>query len=386
MDLGVLDFNWLAGVTESTEQKVAVTLAAAGLLLIVLFTYRRLQSWVSDRTRPLYGDIASTIVLIGTCLVSFSIVVGVWEWTDEVQNLSDQHDIGGEVIAQAIVTFILAVGALIVTRFIKRMIDEVFDTASTVTDHQREISQRISQVIIWSVALIIILSVWVEDLGGLLVGAGFLGIVVGMAAQQVLGTILAGFVLMFARPFEIGDWVEVEGQQGIVTDISIINTRIRSFDGEYIMVPNDVISSEMVTNRSRFGRLRVEVDVGIDYESDVERAAELAADAVSDLEDPLSAPGAQVITKEFGDSAVVLGVRFWIDSPNARQYTESRTAAINAIKEAFDEEGIKIPYPQRELTGRTETNGFQVTTHGAEPPSEESTEGQEHRMTSPEGE
>lgn len=343
MDLGVFDFNWLAGVTESTEQKVAVTLAAAGLLLLVLLTYRRLQSWVSERTRPLYGDIVSTVVLIGTCLVSFSIVVGVWDWVGEAQDLSTEHDIGGEVIAQAIVTFILAVGALIVTRFIKRMINEVFDSASAVTDHQREITQRISQVIIWSAATVIVLSVWVEDLGGLLVGAGFLGIVVGMAAQQVLGTILSGFVLMFARPFEIGDWIEVEDQQGIVTDISIVNTRIRSFDGEYIMVPNDLISSEIVTNRSRCGRLRVEVDVGVDYSSDVDHAAELAQSTVSDLEESLPAPEVQVVTKEFGDSAVVLGVRFWIDNPTARRYTTARTTAINAIKEAFDKEGIKIP-------------------------------------------
>ncbi|ADD04677.1 mechanosensitive channel protein MscS [Natrialba magadii ATCC 43099] len=387
MDVGITGFDWLAETFQATELRVVVTVAAAGLLVAVLLTYRRLQAWISNRSRPLYGDIASTVVLIGTCVLSLAIVLGVWGQTDEIYELSDRLDLSGAVVAQAIVSFILIVGSFIVTRFVKRVLDEVLGSASAVTDHQREITHRVSQVIIWSVALVMILGIWVDDLGGLLVGAGFLGIVVGMAAQQVLGTVLAGFVLMFARPFEIGDWIEVEDNQGIVTDISIVNTRIRSFDGEYIMIPNDVISSSMVTNRSKRGRLRVEIDVGVDYDADIERAAELAEETVDDLEQSLSAPGPQVITKQLGDSSVVLGVRLWIDKPSARRYMQTQTAAINAIKEAFDEEGIGIPYPQRELSSRPDTEvplaGVGATPDGTSSTDEENS-GTEYQMTEPE--
>ncbi|ELY48331.1 mechanosensitive ion channel family protein [Natronorubrum sulfidifaciens] len=368
--------------------RIAVTLAAVGVLLLVLLSYRQLQDWLNERTKPLYSDILSTAVLIGACAGTLAVVLGVWDLTGDIYTIySEELGLGEGIIVQAVVTFILLIGTFIITRFVKRVLNEFLGSASAVTAHQREVTHRISQVIIWSVALVVILGVWVEDLGGLLVGAGFLGIVVGMAARQTLGTVIAGFVLMFDRPFEIGDWIEVEDHEGIVTDISIVNTRVQSFDGEYIMIPNDLISSSMVMNRSKRGRLRVEIDVGVDYTADVERAAEIANAEVSALEESLNGPSPQVVTKEFADSAVVLGVRFWIDNPSARRQAQARTAAIHAIKTAFDDEGIKIPYPQRELSGRAETGGFQVADDGARATGERSPDDHEksrephHEMT-----
>jgi small conductance mechanosensitive channel len=356
--------DWLADVFKATPVRLAITLAAIGLLAGAVLSFQRLQKWLNERIRPLYSDIVATAVLVCALLLALAVIVGVWGQTDQLRLIATEYDVGGDAVARAVVTFVIGVAALIVTRVVHRLIDEVLGSASAVTDHQREVTHRLSQVIILSVSVIVILALWIDDLGGLLVGAGFLGIIIGMAAQQVLGTILAGFVLMFARPFEIGDWIEVEGDQGIVTDISIINTHIRSFDGEFIMIPNDVIASEVVTNRSKQGRLRVEVDVGVDYAVDVEEASELAVETVADLEKSINAPSPQVVTKSFGDSSVVLGVRFWIDKPSARRYAEARTAAIHAIKETFGEAGIKIPYPQRELSGRAETDSFRVANEG----------------------
>ncbi|MFC4543428.1 mechanosensitive ion channel family protein [Halosolutus amylolyticus] len=357
----VSGLDWLSETVESQPQRLAVTFAAFGFLLAVLISSRRLQAWLNERTRPLYSDIVTMVVLTASCVASLGVVVGVWGQTDVLQNAYDTYGFGSDAVARSIVTFILLVATFIVTRFVRRVVAEVLGSAAAVTDHQREVTHRLSQVIIWSVSLVVILGVWVDDLGGLLVGAGFLGIVVGMAARQTLGTMLAGFVLMFARPFEIGDWIEVEDEEGIVTDISIVNTRLKSFDGEYIMIPNDVIASSTVTNRSKRGRLRIEVEVGVDYGTDVDRAATLAEDALADVDLALDAPSPMVVGKSFGDSAVVLGVRFWIDRPSARRHWRARTAAIEAIKTAFEEEGIKIPYPQRELSGRAETGGFRIS-------------------------
>jgi len=159
---------------------------------------------------------------------------------------------------------------------------------------------------------------------------------------------------MFARPFEIGDWVEVEDD----------GDRHRHLDRQH---PAPVVRrrvhhdperryclSSTVTNRSKRGRLRLEVEVGVDYGTDVERAADLAEQAIDDeVDEAIAAPSPQIVGKSFGDSAVVLGVRFWIDKPSARRHWKARTAAINAaIKRAFEAEDIKIPYPQRELGAR----------------------------------
>lgn len=352
--------DWLSDQFPTTNQRLAVTIAAVGVLLFALLSYRDLQRWLNRRTRPLYADIATTVGLVATACLSLAVILGAWGQTGEMQSLYADQGLGGEVVARAIFSFVVLVSTYIVTRVVRRVLHDVLGSSSAVTDHQREVSHRLSQVLIWLVALIVILGVWIDDLGGLLVGAGFLGIIVGMAARQTLGAMIAGFVLMFSRPFEIGDWVEVEDQEGIVTDISVFNTRIQSFDGEYVMIPNDVIGSSVVTNRSRKGRLRIEIDVGVDYEADVERAAALAVDRVEDLDQAMSVPSPQAITKEFGDSAVLLGVRFWIDKPSARRRSQARTAAIHAIKSAFDSEAIKIPYPQRELSGRAEVDGLRT--------------------------
>ncbi|MFC4245745.1 mechanosensitive ion channel family protein [Natribaculum luteum] len=353
-------FDRLSEQFTATDERLAVTFAAVGFLLFVLLSSQSLQRRLNERTRPLYADVVTTIVLVGTFVLSIAITLGVWGQTDTLQQFSATYDLGGEFVAKLVVSTVVLVGTYIVARFAQRLLREVLESSSSVTKHQHEITHRVSQVVIWTAALVFVLSIWIDDLGGLLVGAGFLGIVVGMAARQTLGAMLAGFVLMFARPFEIGDWVEIDGREGIVTDISIVNTHIQSFDGEFVVVPNDVVDSSMVTNRTKKGRLRIEVEVGVDYETDVDRAAELAMEAIDEVDEVMSVPSPQVVAKEFGDSAVVLGVRFWIDKPSARRRWRARTAAIGEIKAAFEEAGIKIPFPQRELSGRAETGGFRL--------------------------
>ena len=345
-------FDWLSEQFTTTNARLAVTIVAVAISVVVLLSSQSLQRWLNERTRPLYSDIVTTIVLVSTFVLSIAVILGVWGQTGEARELYAQYDLGGDFVARVIVSFVVLVSAYILARFVRRLIWEVLESSSAVTEHQHEVTQRVSQVVLWSVALVFVLSVWTDDLGGLLVGAGFLGIVLGMAARQTLGSVVAGFVLMFSRPFEIGDWVEIDEHEGIVTDISIVNTRIQTFDGEYVVVPNDVIGSSMVTNRSANDRLRVVVEVGVDYDADVDRASRLAAAAIEEVEGAASSPEPSVITTEFGDSAIVLAVRFWIENPNASRFSRAKTEAISAIKARFEAEGITIPYPQRELSSR----------------------------------
>lgn len=342
------------------EQRLAVTFAAVGAVLLVLMSSKSLQRWLNERMRPLYADVVAATLLIGTCVGALAVILGAWDQTGALRSQWEERGLGGDALALAVVSLVVFVTTYIVSRFVRRVMRDVLSTASTVTDHQREITHRVSQVLLWSLAFVVVLGIWVDDIAGLLVGAGFIGIVLGMAARQTLGSMIAGFVLMFSRPFEIGDWIVVDEHEGVVTDVSIVDTRIRSFDGEYVIVPNDVVGTSAITNRSRRGRLRIEIDVGVDYEVAVDFAAELAEEAIADLDVALSAPAPKVVAKSFDDSAVLLGVRFWIDDPSARRYTRARTAAIGAIKTRFDAEGIKIPYPQRELSGRAEDGGFRV--------------------------
>jgi small-conductance mechanosensitive channel len=165
---------------------------------------------------------------------------------------------------------------------------------------------------------------------------------------------------MFSRPFTIGDWVEIGDEEGIVTEITIFDTRLENFDGETIVLPNDSVSNEPIVNRSERGHYRIRLDVGVDYETDPDHAIEVAQEAIADQKPVADAPPPRIIPKSFGDSAVVLEMRFWIDRPTPPRKWRAIDAVVRAVKEAFEAEDIKIPFPQRELSGRAETGGFRV--------------------------
>lgn len=349
-------FDELAEVFPTTGQRVLVTAAMVAVFVVVLLSTPRLQQGLHDRTSQLARDVVTAVVVIGTFVFTVAVGLGVWGQASAIVDAYHELAFAEEIAPNLALSVVVILGTYILIRFIRRGLEDVLGPARAVTEHQQEVAHRLTQVLFWTAGLIVLLAVWNVDLSGLLIAGGFLGIVLGMAARQTLGAIIAGFVLMFSKPFEVGDWVFIEGgegaAEGIVTDISIVNTRVRSFDGEYVMVPNDLVTAEMVRNRSRLGRLRVEVDVGVDYDADVREASELARAAVAALDVSLSVPEPRVVTKRFDDSSIVLGVRFWIDKPSARRFNQSRTAAVEAIKSAFDAGDVKIPFPQREVSDR----------------------------------
>jgi small-conductance mechanosensitive channel len=344
--------NGLADVVESPVLRVVATVAAVAFLAAIGYVTNRVQGELRDRFGNTVADVL-TLLLIGVAVfASSSVVVGVWSSADEVATAMQNLPVTTNDADKVLISVVLVLLTHILSRLVKRVLEDYLATTEAFSDHQRRLTYRLSQVVLWTGAAIVALGVWNVELTGLLVGAGFAGIVVGMAARQTLGAVLAGFVLMFSRPFEIGDWIEIGDVDGIVTDISIFNTRIQTFDGEYVMIPNDVVSGQQITNRSRKGRLRLEVEVGVDYDTDVDEAVETAAAAIEDLDTILTVPTPQVVVKRFGDSAVVLGVRFWIDNPSARRKWRARTAVVTAVKAAFDDAGIAIPFPQRTLGPR----------------------------------
>ncbi|ELY30060.1 small-conductance mechanosensitive channel [Halogeometricum borinquense DSM 11551] len=264
------------------------------------------------------------------------------------------------VAGKVLMTAGLFVGAYVGIDALESWLTSYAAESDQINEHQEGIVFRVLQLVMLTAVTLATLAVWDAEVGNLLVGAGFLGIVVGMAARQTLGSFIAGFVLMFSRPFEIGDWVEIDGEEGIVSDVTIINTRLRNFDGETVVFPNDRVTNATITNRTRRDQLRLSVDVGVDYETDLDVAVGVAEAALEDVDVVADVPAPNVLPTTFGDSAVGLKVRFWIKHPSAPRRAKANAAVVRAIKAAFDGRGIKIPYPQRELQSREETSGFVV--------------------------
>jgi len=306
------------------------------------------------------GGLVLRLVQLGIFFLAVVSLLVVWGLVDAAVTVVRLTGLSLPFLASATVTIGIFFGAYIAMGLFNDLIDQFGQEADRVTDHQQEILLRLSHLGVLAFAITAVLTLWGINLSGLLVGAGFLGIVVGMAARQTLGAMIAGFVLMFSRPFTVGDWVEVGDEDGIVTNITIMNTRLKNFDGEAIVIPNDIVSNSAITNRTSQGHLRTRLDVGIDYAADPERAQEIAQAVMEDLDAVADAPPPQVVSKAFGDSAVVLELRFWIDRPTPQHRWFAIEAVVHGVKEAFEDAGIKIPYPQRELSGRAETGGFRV--------------------------
>ncbi|MFB6079458.1 MAG: mechanosensitive ion channel family protein [Haloferacaceae archaeon] len=350
--------GWLVALDRAVPEGAGEVVVSLVVVAVVLGVRRAARRW-QEAHRSEGGDEPSRLRLLVsggvTLLTGLGVVALVGVWGLVVPLVDAYDELGLDAIGGRLVLAGVLVGAAyVLVDFVRRVIDEVIGRRNGVSEHQREILYRLTQVTVYALVGLTILTLFTNDPSSLLVGAGFLGIVVGMAARQTLGAMLAGFVLMFSRPFEIGDWVEIGDREGIVTGITVVNTRLRTFDGEHVMLPNDEVSSSSIVNRTRQGRLRLEVEVGVDYDADPREAAEVAHGAVEDLDEIRSVPRPQVVVKRFGDSAVVLGIRVWIDNPSARRKWRARTAVVSAVHGAFSEAGIAIPFPQRELSTRDE--------------------------------
>lgn len=347
----------------------AQILSSVAILIVLLVVgvvahrYRRPEaSGVIEKAR----NIVLALGLLVFVAIAVSALVTIWGGTGLVLSVIGVFEFESPVVLvlRIVVSFTIVVATYVLTGVTKRLVHEFLDEQTGISQHQTELTFRTTQVTLYILAGIIILGLWEIDLSGLLVGAGFLGIVLGLAARQTIGSLIAGFVLMFSRPFEIGDWIQIDDREGIVTEITIVNTRMQTFDGEFAMLPNDLVISSEILNRTRKGRLRIHVEVGVDYDTDLDEAVEIAKEVVGEVDDILTVPQPQVIVKEFGASAVVLDILYWIDKPSARRRNRSRSAVIRAVHDAFDDAGIKIPFPQRELMSRVETDGFRVVNDG----------------------
>jgi len=253
-----------------------------------------------------------------------------------------------------LLTIGLLAAGVVGTRVLETRIDTYAAESEHLNEHQQGVAYRVLQLTVFTAVGLAALTLWDINLGGLLIGAGFLGIVFGMAARQTLGALIAGFVLMFSRPFEIGDWVVIDDVEGIVTDITIVNTRLRNLDGEEVVMPNDAVSNGTIFNRTKRGRLRIRTDVGIDYDADIDHAQELAQSAMESVDLVAPGPKPQVVPKSFDDSAITLELRYWIKDPSAHKKWRARQAVIRRVKTAYDEAGVTIPFPQRTVGRRAQ--------------------------------
>jgi small-conductance mechanosensitive channel len=177
---------------------------------------------------------------------------------------------------------------------------------------------------------------------------------IGLAMQDVLKNLVAGVFIYTDRPFRIDDWIEWDGHSGVVEDISLRVTRVRTFDNELLTVPNSHLTDGVIKNPVAKDTLRLKTLFGIGYDDDIDQATEIIVEEAADHPEILSDPGPSVRLTELGDSSVGLQARYWIADPSRSDAVKIKGEYVTAVKQRFDDAGIDIPYPNRELSGTLE--------------------------------
>lgn len=183
---------------------------------------------------------------------------------------------------------------------------------------------------------------------------GAASLAIGLALQGSLSNLAAGVMLLFFRPFRVGDYIEAGGHAGTVKAIDLFMTELATPDNVRILVPNGNIWGGAVVNYSHHPTRRVDLLVGIAYEDDIDKAFETIHAVISADERVHADPAPMLAVGELADSSVNIVIRIWCD---AGDYWPLKFAMTKGIKEAFDRDGISIPFPQRvvHLTGQGET-------------------------------
>ena len=180
-----------------------------------------------------------------------------------------------------------------------------------------------------------------------LAGIGVAGIAVGFAAQDTVANVISGFMIFMDKPFEVGDWVAVAGEDGEVREITMRTTRMRTLNNTFVIIPNKTIIDEVLVNHSKHGATRIEVPIGIAYKEFIPKAREVILAAVKDLPDVLPDPAPDVVVNSLGASSVDLDVRVWTEDASIQNTVGARV--VEASKLALDEAGIEIPFPHLQL-------------------------------------
>jgi small-conductance mechanosensitive channel len=184
---------------------------------------------------------------------------------------------------------------------------------------------------------------------------------IGLATQNIISNFVSGVFIYADKPFRTGDWIEWEDHSGVVEDISLRVTRVRTFDNELLTVPNSDLTSNVVKNPVAKDKLRLKFVFGIGYDDDIEQATRIIQEEAENHPDILDEPAPSVRLTELNDSDIGLQSRIWIDSPSRADYVKTRGEFVTSVKHRFDDAGIDIPYPQIELSGGVEmADGAQI--------------------------
>ena len=252
-------------------------------------------------------------------------------------------DLGIAFGPRLLTALIILVAGYYAGRWVGRMLDNML-TRLNVDITARLLLVRIARIVVLAMFMIMALQNLGVDLLPLIAGLGVAGAGVALAMQGVLSNLAAGLTIVFTRPYRVGEYISIAGEEGQVEDINLFNTVLSHTDLSKIVIPNRKIAGEIMHNYGDIRQIKVEVRVA--YDSNIDAALAAVHETLRANPRVLQQPAPYVHVSQLADSSVNITVRPWVHVPD---YADALGELNRAVLETFRTRGIAIPFPQREV-------------------------------------
>ncbi|MBI3849384.1 MAG: mechanosensitive ion channel [Verrucomicrobia bacterium] len=308
----------------SGESAVILVIAVPIIYFAMVFLGRRLKRRDGVRLGLMYQLFAITL--------AFYLPVTVLD-----MDFPNRTELGSAVIL---------LGAVFVNALLKRFLFELHYQERRQASVPKFLSEVVALLVV-VVAFILVLAFGYDvRIPGLLTGSGIAAVIIGLAMQDLLGNIIAGFAIHFGKPFRAGDWLIIDNKHAEVVEVNWRSTRMRTNDDVYLDIPNREIARLTIVNlHYPTRRHALRITVGVDYSAPPTRVKDILIHATANAVGVSGDPRIKVFLKNFGDSAVEYEVKFWVDDHAI--YNEVTDAIRTNIWYSLKRHGIKIPFPMR---------------------------------------
>jgi len=217
-----------------------------------------------------------------------------------------------------------------------------------VDDGVQSFLMSLARILLYGILIVILAGTVGIETGSIIALLGSAGLAIGLALQGSLSNFAGGVLILILKPFRIGDYIIVNGMEGTVTGIDIFYTKLKTGDNRVVVLPNGTLSNSDLINASQEPIRRVDMIASVDYGSDIKKVKAILFDIANDLEYSFEDEEHPIVVyvDTYGDSAINVGLRFWV---NSGDYWNAKWTANEQIKEKFDAAGISIPFNQLDV-------------------------------------
>jgi len=247
-----------------------------------------------------------------------------------------------------------AVLVIVVTWLVARVVRNLVTRLFRRVSHSEQVTWLLAQMVyvgVFAAGLFIALGILglQKTVASLMAGAGIITLALGFAFQDIGANLMAGIYLSVRRPFRRGQLIKTQDFFGTVHEVNLRWTEVYTPQGQLVLIPNKQVFENPIMNYSSLGRRRIDLAVGVSFGDDLARARDVAIRAIEGVPQRLPDRPIELYYEEIGESSINFVVRFWIPFSKQGDYLGARSEAILRIKQAFDAEGITMPFPTRTL-------------------------------------